>query len=350
MRKKRKAPEGYAASENIAAYAQSTAIPSMHTTKPPGIACLDTTKDGQVTVTGGMDKNLQVYDRESGKLIATPKGHTKPVTAVAFVSADPGAQDAEAMPALIASASLDETVRLWSYAGPPPSKKKHEAYQAAATITSQSGAITGLSVHPSRSLIATSSVDGTWALHDVAEPTAPKTVLNISLPRENVQATSIAFHPDGMLLAVGCSDSTVLMFQVANGTVAHEFAGHTETGGGAINSLSFSENGYILASSTDQPGSTINVWDLRKAKMMTSIPAASAEAKTHRIAFDPSALYLSAAGASLRVWAYKSWDSPLLNFEDNTADLTGLSWAKNGSEIIVGGMDRSIRVLGAPAA
>lgn len=322
----------------------------MHSTKPPGITCLSTSKNGQLTLTGGMDKNLVIYDRSTGKNLATCKGHSKKVTAADFVSATP--EDGDALPELIASASLDKTVRLWTLAPPPAgnSKKKHEAYTAAGTITSHTDEVTGLAVHPSRTLIATSSADGSWALHDVADANEPKTVLQISLPRQDVQATSIAFHPDGNLLGVGCSDSSILMFQVTTGGLAHEFAGHKETGGGAVNSISFSENGYILASSADQAGSAVNVWDLRKTKLLASLPASSEDAKTNVIAWDPSALYLSAAGTSLRVWSYKGWDAPILNFEENTAELTGVSWAKEGSEVLVSGMDRTIRVLTAPSA
>lgn len=322
----------------------------MHSTKPPGITSLATSKNGQLVLTGGMDKNLIVHDRDTGKNIATCKGHTKKVTAADFVSASPS--DAEALPEVLASASLDKTIRLWTLAPPPAagSKKKHEAYTAAGTITSHSADVTGLAVHPCRSIIASSSADGSWALHDVENPSEPKTVLQVSLPRQDVQATAIAFHPDGNLLGVGCSDSSILMFQTATGGLAHEFVGHKETEGGAVNSISFSENGYILASSSDAAGSAVNVWDLRKTKLLVSLPASSEEAKVNLVAWDPSALYLSAVGTSLRVWSYKAWDAPVLNFEGNTAELTGVAWDKEGAEVLVGGMDRAIRVISAPSA
>lgn len=349
VRKKRKTPEGYPTNEAIASYTQSDAVTSMHSTKPPGISSLAVAKDGSLLLTGGMDKNLIVHDRSSNKTLATCKGHTKKITAAAFVSADP--EDASALPEVLASASLDNKIRLWTVnPDPPVGKKKHEAYIAAGVISTHKGEVTGLKVHPTRSLIATTSADGTWALHDVADPAEPKTVLHVSLPASDVQATSLAIHPDGMILAVGASDSSLYVFNATKGALAAELNGHKQNGGGAINSLDFSENGYILASSTSAPGSAVNIWDLRKQKQSATYPAPSAEAKIEAVKFDHSAQYLATVGSSLNVWAWKSWDKPLLTFEDNTADLTGVAFAQHDKEIIVGGMDRTVRVISAPAA
>jgi pre-mRNA-processing factor 19 len=52
-RKKRKPSPECATPDDVKAYAQSTTIPSLHTTKPPGISSLALAKDGDLVVTGG---------------------------------------------------------------------------------------------------------------------------------------------------------------------------------------------------------------------------------------------------------------------------------------------------------
>ncbi|KAE8210157.1 hypothetical protein CF319_g9435, partial [Tilletia indica] len=67
---KRKAPDGYTTAADLQqSFEQSVSIPSMHSTKPPGIAALDLSPaTSELALTGGNDKVVQVYNRHSGKL------------------------------------------------------------------------------------------------------------------------------------------------------------------------------------------------------------------------------------------------------------------------------------------
>jgi len=325
--------ETYAKPDAIKAMAQSDAISSLHSTKPPGISTLDASSDGRLILTGGLDKNVQVYDRSSSKLLATLKGHTKKVTAAAFVSAE-----GEELPYLLVSASEDKTVRLWST---ETSARAKAAYAAKATISSHTGEVYAVAVHPSSSLIASAGTDG-WALHDISDPAKPATVSQLGLP-EDQAATAIAFHPDGAIVGVGAANGSIHVFDVRTGTVAATFA--DDASSSAITSLSFSENGYILASSSAAAGSAVLIWDLRKQKVTATLAASEGEAKVNRVTWDSSAQFIAAAGSSLRVWQNKAWDAPLVTYDENAAELMGVCWAKEGKELLVAGLDRSVRVL-----
>ena len=58
----------------------------------------------QQILTGGVDRNAVVFDRQEGKIVTTLQGHTKKVSAVLFHPQ----QD------MLLTASQDKTVRLWS--------------------------------------------------------------------------------------------------------------------------------------------------------------------------------------------------------------------------------------------
>ena len=85
----------------------------------------------------------------------------------------------------------------------------------------------------------------------------------------------------------------------------HSFSGHTAR----VNSVAFSENGYYMASASDD--GSVKVWDLRKLEELTSI-ASGAPAATCA-AFDHSGKYLAyATEQGVTVVAVKEWSTPLV--------------------------------------
>lgn len=52
-RKKRKPSPDAASVDEVKAFAQGTVIPSVHTTKPPGVSALTLAKNGELFVSGG---------------------------------------------------------------------------------------------------------------------------------------------------------------------------------------------------------------------------------------------------------------------------------------------------------
>ena len=74
------------------------------------------------------------------------------------------------------------------------------------------------------------------------------------LRRHTGLVTSVAFSPDGKLLASGSTDETIRLWNIETGTEIRVLAGHTDT----VRSVAFSPNGKLLASGSLD--NTIRLW------------------------------------------------------------------------------------------
>ncbi|GJN90393.1 hypothetical protein Rhopal_003404-T1 [Rhodotorula paludigena] len=342
-RRKRKVPSEAATVDQVKAFVEADKLTSMHTTKPPGVSALSLVKEGSIVVTGGLDKNVIVYDRSSGKITATLKGHSKKVTSVVASTA----LTEEGLPSFVVSSSLDKSVRVWT-----PNGKK-TVYDCSSNL-SLGAEVRQLVLHPSNSLALSVQADGTWAIHDLVGDKA-STVLTGTLPSDEHTAdpssivnTAIDVHPDGVIFAVGSSDSRIRIFETLTGKCAATFEGHSaEEGASDVVSLSFSENGYSLASAASG-SSTVKLWDLRKLSNAANIALGGDGASASAVRFDPTAQFLAVVGSDARVYQNKTWELLAQN-DDNQAELTAVAWGKDSKELVTAGIDRTVRFLSTPS-
>lgn len=147
------------------------------------------------------------------------KTHKKPILAAAWISEN------------FITASLDQTVKIWTLEeGPKGLKIK------LTTEITDLGEITSLTVHPSHLYFCVAGTDGTFSL---LSTTGEKVCASVQTD-ESINV--VGFHPDGAILATGSVAGNVRMWDVKTRTQATLFEQ-----GGAVVSLSFSENGYHFA-------------------------------------------------------------------------------------------------------
>ena len=271
-RKSRKAPDTLATAEDLAGYSESGCHP-LHSTTKKGVTCVSADpKDADTIVTGGQDGGVIVFDKSSGKVSKTIKAHSKPVTSVcAHMSED-----------VIFSTSADKLVKVWSGDEKGVSIKTHTAE------------VTGLSLHPTGNYIATSSMDGSWAFTDVGQA-APKTLMTVTDDSVPDGYSCINFHPDGLLCGVGSAKGVVQIFDVRKQSAVASLPEHTDR----VLSLSFSENGYYLA--TGGADSQAICWDLRKLQKNNGcIKKLDVGASCSSVCFDYSGSYLAVAADDIK--------------------------------------------------
>lgn len=187
--------------------------------------------DGQILVSGSVDKKIKLWSMPDGKPMKTLPAHQDKVMSVA-ISPDGG---------IIASGSKDGSIKLWNL----------KTGQLLRPLSGHSDYVLSVAFSPDGQTLATSSADKTVKLWDVR---TGKQVRSLSGHSNWVYA--VAFSPDGQTLADGSDDSTIKLWHVPTGKLITTLSSPS---GQMVRSVAFSPDGKTLVSgSYDQ----INLWNL----------------------------------------------------------------------------------------
>ncbi|MCJ1407491.1 hypothetical protein MMC19_001562 [Ptychographa xylographoides] len=190
------------------------------------------------------------------------------------------------------------------------------------------GEATSIALHPSGDILASVGVDKSYVFYDLESLTVAIQIYTDS------SLTTAAFHPDGHLFAAGGLDGQIKVFDVKSGANAANFEST-----GPIQSLSFSENGTWLASVTKGENS-VSIWDLRKAAQIRTLEIGS---QINCVRWDYTGQFLLAAGpGGLSIQQYskatKAWTEPL---RSGSAAISA-EWGPKARSIVSLGPDGSI--------
>ncbi|HIK13150.1 MAG TPA: hypothetical protein IGS52_23330 [Oscillatoriaceae cyanobacterium M33_DOE_052] len=153
------------------------------------------------------------------------QGHSSPVTSVSF---SPNGQT-------IATASRDNTVRLWNLQGKELAKIQY------------SGSVSNVSFSPDGQTIATDSQDNTVRLWNLQGEELAKL-------QHSSSVSSVSFSPDGKTIATASQDNTVRLWNLQGEEVAK--LQHS----GSVSSVSFSPDGQTIATASDD--NTARLWNV----------------------------------------------------------------------------------------
>lgn len=210
--------------------------------------------DGQWLASASADNTVRLWNRD-GTLVQTFTGHSDSVTAVSFspvgvaewgkelkvsrLSAERSGKNlhpsTHSSAPLLASASLDKTIKLWGLRN------------QSRLILSEHKDIRVVTFSPDSQLIATAGDDKMVKIWD------RKGQLLHVLKGHKERIDSISFSPDGQLIASASRDRTVKLW-TANGTLVQTLTGHYDW----VLSVTFSPDGQQLASASRD--GTVKLW------------------------------------------------------------------------------------------
>ena len=262
--------------------------------------------NNQIIASASKDKTVKLWTTD-GKLLRTLTGHTDEVNSVAF---SPDSQT-------IASASKDQTIKLSNADG-----------KLIRTLTGHTDRVMNVGFSPSEYLIASASADKTVKLWKL-DGTLVKT-----LTGHSDAVTKIAFNPQRGLLASASLDRTVKLWQL-DGTLVKTLLVAKDV----VSGLAWSPDGTIFASSSwDGP---IALWKLDDSLLKT---LNGHQASIYTIKFSPDGKTIATASRDNTVKLWRLDGSLIRTFPKQADKVFGVDFSPKGDTIATGGYDSTVRL------
>ena len=186
--------------------------------------------DGRTLASASFDETVRLWDVADGRLLHTLTGHTHRVLRVAW---SPDGR-------VLASSSFDQTVWLWDV--------EQSSYRA--SLHGHTSAVTGLAFAPDSRTLLSGSEDGTLRLWDTTHGQCLRVIQGYA-----ASVYTIDWSPDGTQLVSGGSDRGVTLYDVAGAMPPRVLHGHD----GVVIGVAWSSDGQRLASM--EWDNAIRVWD-----------------------------------------------------------------------------------------
>lgn len=256
------------------------------------VLTVDVSRDGKWILSGSRDHTVRLWDATTLECVAVGKGHTDPVSSVAF--------GRKAKTNIFASASQDRTLKAWNI------DATGDSVSVTGTTRAHDKDINTVDISPNEKLIATGSQDKTIKLWNSS---TLKQVGVLNGHRRGVW--HVRFSPVDQCLASASSDNTIRIWSISNFNCLKTLEGHAVS----VLRVEFLTHGTQLLS-TGGDG-VLKLWSIKSAECVMTEEAhadkawalsVGVEAKpedAHSETDLPSTLRIATGGAdsTIKVWS-----------------------------------------------
>ena len=265
--------------------------------------------NGKMLASASWDETVRLWNVNTGRLLHTLTGHTDDVMSVVF---SPDGQT-------LASASWDGTIHLWN---PRNGKLKK-------TLSGHAGGVASVAFSPDGETLASGNTDQTIRLWNTRTWKLKRT-----LTGHTHVVDSVAFSPEGDLLASGSRDKTIRLWNPHTGQHLHTLTGHTND----ITRLAFSPDKQILASGSRD--GTIRLWNTDAGTRERTLIGNSGH---NPVAFSPDGVTLLIGKRGIL-----SWDTETGQYKAALAGDIGTAlsvvFSSDGQMVASGSKDNKVRL------
>ncbi|NWF70389.1 MAG: protein kinase [Chloroflexi bacterium] len=264
-----------------------------------------------------MDETVRLWDPTTGQPLGQPlRGHTLRVNAIAF------SPDAS----FLVSASTDTTLIIWDLSAGVENP-------AMRILSGHTQTVLTVAISPDGQTIASAGQDGTIMLWDAASG-----AVRARIDAQQNQIYSIAFSPDGQTLAAGGEDNSVRLWDIRD--PAQASSSTIISAQAVIYSLAYSGDGRVLAAASGD--TNVYLWNTQTQALLPTYPRLTNEARS--VAFVPGAVTLAIGDANGNIFLWNYALGQQVGRLTNVASrpIRGLAFAPDGYTLASGGTDTTV--------
>ena len=190
------------------------------------------------------------------------------------------------------------------------------------------------------------SPDGEWLISYggrglIVRDSATGDVQRIIESTESISDISIS--PDSRFIASNGVNNTVVIYELASGTLIHSLEGHTK----GVTSVSYSPDGRFIASGSSDD--TVKIWDAQNASLIHSVKAHTFTVSS--VSYSPDGRFIASASmnGTVRIWNAQN-ASIIHSLEGHTNSVFSVSYSPDGNFIASGSRDNTIKIWNAQNA
>ena len=284
--------------------------------------------DGRLGLTGMLTGELALWDYATGEEIRRLKGHTEMV--FGGVGFTPDGNYAVSASGDIFAAAQDSTVRLWEVA----------TGEEVALFEGHTNRIWDLDLSPDGRWAASAAHDGTVRLWNISNPSEDEGRVLLDIAPQAPR--SVAFSPNGRILAVGLAKGTasnpdyaIRLIDVATGREIRRLTSHSEV----VADLAFSPDGArLLSGSVD---AAVILWDVESGEPIHHLVGHNSYITA--VAYHPGG-QLAASGAgdgAVILWEIETGEA-LRRFSPLNVPVVGLDFVPDGNSFLIAANDDAV--------
>ncbi|MBP5975789.1 pentapeptide repeat-containing protein [Brasilonema sp. CT11] len=148
---------------------------------------------------------------------------------------------------------------------------------------------------------------------------------------------SLAFSPDGKVLATGDTNGEIRLYQVANGKQLLSFKAHT----GFVWPITFSPDGDVLASGSDDP--IVKLWDTKTGLCLACLQGHSGSIWSVAFSLNGNLIASSSEDQTVKLWDVSTYEC-LKTLQGHNHRVTSVTFSPQGTIVASASDDQTVKL------
>ncbi|MCB9502421.1 MAG: TIR domain-containing protein, partial [Deferribacteres bacterium] len=276
------------------------------------VRALAFSSDGNIIASASDDNTVRLWDVNNYKEIALLKGHTYTVYSVAF-SSDRNT---------IASASADNTVRLWDA----------NNHKEIVLLIGHTNWVRAVAFSSDGNTIVSASSDNTVRLWDANNH---KEIARLNGHTKAI--SSVVFSSSGNTVASASDDQTIRFWNTKTHKEIAQLKGHNNT----VRAVAFSNNGNTIASASDDH--TIRLWNLKRKNEIVQLNGHTKAVLSVAFSNDENTIISASDDKTIRLWDVKT-HKEITQLNGHTNTVWSVAISSDGNTIASASDDKTVRL------